>query len=139
MILHCSFEELSALDAAVERVLEAAAGGGVAAPPEVLPDIEALAPRLDGDLSLDTLEEQSSVQRAIEFLLAEARDRTDAFILDETPSAESAIRSYFEYAHVLTVFDRVRRIGHEMRSIIELMTGRPPNDETAASISFEDD
>lgn len=138
MILHCSFEELSALDDAAERVLEAAESGGVAAPPEVLPDIEALVPRLGGDLDLDTLEDQSSVERAIEFLLAEARERTDSFILAENPSAESAVRSYFEYAHVLTVLDRVRRIGHEMRGLIELMTGKPPNDETATSITFED-
>jgi len=137
MILHCSFEELTALDAAVERVLDAVDHGGVAAPPDVLPDLEALAPRLDGDITLETLDEQAGIERAIEFLLAEARDRTDTLILDEYAFAESAIQSYFEYAHLLTVLDRVRRIGHEMRSIIEVMIGRPP-DRAAGRIPFED-
>lgn len=138
MIMHCSYEELTALDNAIERVLEAIESGGVAAPPGVLPDLEALAPRLDGDISIETLEEQMSIQKAIEFLLEDARERTDTFILDEYASAESAIRSYFEYAHLLTVLDRVRRMGHEMRSIIELMTGKPPTDEAAGRIAFED-
>lgn len=137
MILHCSYEELTALDAAVERALDAIDRGGVAAPPDVLPDLEGLAPRLDGDISIETLDEQTSIQRAVEFLLAGARERTDTFILDEYASAESAILSYFEYAHLLTVLDRVRQIGHEMRSIIEVMTGRPP-DEATGRIPFDD-
>ena len=137
MILHCSYEELTALDAAVERVLDAIDTGGVAAPPEVQPDLERLGPLLTGDISIETFDEQQSIQRAVEFLLADARERTDSFILDEYASAESAIRSYFEYAHLLTVLDRVRQIGHEMRSIIEVMTGKPP-DETAGRIPFED-
>jgi hypothetical protein len=137
MILHCSYEELTALDAAVERVLDAIDRGGVAAPPDVLPDLEELAPRLEGDISIETLDEQISIQKAVEFLLAGARERTDTFILDEYASAESAILSYFEYAHLLTVLDRVRQIGHEMRSIIEVMTGRPP-DEATGRIPFDD-
>ncbi len=137
MILHCSFEELTALDTAAERVLDAVDRGGVAAPPEVVPDLEALVPRLDGDISIATLDEQTSIQRAIEYLLADARERTDGFILDEYASAESAISSYFEYAYLLTVLDRVRQIGHEMRTIIEVMTGKPP-DEAARRIPFDD-
>jgi len=138
MILHCSFEELTALDAAIERVLVAVNSGGVAAPPDVLPDLESLAPRLDGDLSVDSLEDLSSIQRAIEFLLEEARERTDTLILGEYAEAESAILSYFEYAHLLTVLERVRHIGAEMRGLIELMTGQPPTDEAAQTFSFED-
>jgi hypothetical protein len=138
MILHCSFEELTALDAAIERVLDATDSGGVVAPPEVLSDIESLAPRLVGDLSLGSLAEQAGLQRVLEYLLDDARERTDSFIIDEHPSAESAIRSYFEYAHMLTVLDRVRRMGAEMRGLIELMTGEPPTDDAARSFSFED-
>jgi hypothetical protein len=137
MILHCSYEELMAIDAGIERILEADRGG-VAAPPDVLPDLESLAPRLTGDLSIDTLEDQVSIQRALEFLLAEARDRTDEFILDESPAAESAIRSYFEYAHLLGVLDRLRLMGNEMRALIELMTGKPPTDEAARRFAFDD-
>jgi hypothetical protein len=138
MILHCSYEELTALDAAIERVLDAAGRGGVAAPPEVLPDIEALAPRLVGDISIDTLDDQASLQRAVEYLLGDARSRTDSFIIDEHPAAESAIRSYFEYAHVLTVLQRLRVIGEEMRALVELMTGRPHTDEANRRFAFED-
>jgi len=137
MILHCAYEELMAIDTGIERILEAGRGG-VAAPPDVLPDLESLAPRLTGDLSIDTLEDQVSVQRALEFLLAEARGRTDEFILDESPAAESAIRSYFEYAHVLVVLDRIRLMGNEMRALIELMTGQPPTDEAARRFAFDD-
>jgi hypothetical protein len=138
MILHCSFEELSALDAATERVLEAAGSGESAASREILDDLEALAPRLDGDFSLDSLADQESVERAIRFLLEDTRARTDEFILQEHAAAESAIRAYFEYANVLTVFDRIRLLGAEMRALIELMTGSPPTDEAARSVSFED-
>jgi lipoate synthase len=138
MILHCSYEELTALDAASERVLEGTGSGGVAAIADVLPDIEALAPRLTGDIAIDTLDEQASIQRAVEYLLANARGRTDAFILEEHPSAESAIRSYFEYAHMLAVLDRLRHMGDEMRALAELMTGRPHTDDAARRFAFED-
>jgi lipoate synthase len=138
MILHFTFEELSALDAAIERVLDSSDTGGVAAPPQVLTDLESLAPRLVGDISVDSLAEQLAIQKAIEFLLAETRDRTDSFILDEHPAAESAVRAYFEYAHILTVLERIRQMGEEMKAIVSLMTGEAPSDETARSVSFED-
>ena len=138
MILHCSFEELSALTDGIERVLTEADRGGVAAPPDVLPDLEALAPRLTGDLDLETLAEQVSVDRAIEHLLDRAHERMDTTVLEQHPAAESAVQAYFDYAHILTVADRVRRIGAEMRALIELMTGEPPSEETAGSFSFEE-
>lgn len=138
MILHCSFEELTALAAGIERVLAQADRGGVAAPPDVLPDVEALAPRLTGDLDLETLASQARVERAVEHLFDEARSRMDASVLEQHPAAESAVQAYFDYAHILTVLDRVRRIGAEMRALIELMTGEPPSEETAGSFSFEE-
>ncbi|MCI0432322.1 MAG: hypothetical protein L0271_01545, partial [Gemmatimonadetes bacterium] len=129
MILHCTFEELAAIDAAIERVRHPSGTGGVAAPPAVLPDLEALAPRLIGDLAIETLDDQQSVQRALEFLVADTRERTDSFILDQHPAAEDAVLAYFEYAHILTVLGKIRHIGGEMRAIIELMTGRAPKDD----------
>ena len=137
MILHCSFEELAALDAVIERVRDSFGTGGVAAPPEALHDIVALAPRLIGDLSLETLNDQESVERAIEFLLTDARDRTDEIILDQHPGAEDAVLAYFEFAHLLTVLDRVQQIGHEMRAIIDLMTGSRQTSD-AGGYRFED-
>jgi hypothetical protein len=137
MILHCSFEELAALDAVVERVRGSTGTGGIAAPPEALNDIDALAPRLTGDLSIETLGEQESVERAIEFLLHDARDHTDSMILDQHPAAEDAVIAYFEYAHLLTVFDRVQQIGGEMRALIDLMTGSHETSD-AAGFRFDD-
>lgn len=138
MILHCSFEELSTLNASSQRVLAEADKGGVAAPPDVLPDLEALIPRLTGDLGLDTLAEQQRIERAIEHVLEDARDRMEFLVLEQYPAAESAVQAYFDFAHLLTVHERIVRIGHEMRALIELMTGEPPSEETAGSISFEE-
>ena len=138
MILHCAFEELTAIAAAIERVRHASGSGGVAAPPAVMPDLDALAPRLTGDLEIETIEEQQSVQRALEFLRVDTRDVTDAAILDQHPAAEDAVLAYFEYAHILTVLDRIRHIGDEMRALIDLMTGGAPTDDEAREFSFED-
>ena len=54
MILHCTFEELSAISAGAERVLAEAGSGAtvVVAPPEVVADVEALLPRLVGGAEL---------------------------------------------------------------------------------------
>jgi hypothetical protein len=136
MILHCSFEELSAVNESAGRVLAAAGAGGVAAPPEVIADIEALSARLQGDLAVESLHELRSVTRAIEYLLGEARIRTDLFILEQSPAAEPAILSYFEYAHLLTLMDRAVRLGDQMAALIEVMTGAPVTEEAARHFSF---
>jgi len=140
VILHCTFEELAALSAGAERVLaEANAGGAVVvAPPEVMADVESLLPRLHGDLSITTLAEQQSVARAATFVVAELKQRMDALILEAHPADEYAVQAYFEYAHVLSVQDRVARIGQEMAAIIELMTGYPPTSETIRNFTIPD-
>jgi|SRR5690606_29409828 len=138
MILQCTFEELSVLNAVAERVLAAAGAGGVAAPPQVISDIEALTPRLTGDISVESLAEVRSIQRAARYLLDDARERMDSFILEHYPAAEQAVMAYFEYAHILTFLDRADRISAQMTALIELMTGAPPTDETARSVSFPD-
>lgn len=138
MILHCSFEELSAVTAGAERVLEGTGSGGVMAPPEVIADIEALLPRLTGDLSVETLAGARSIERAFECILEEARRRTDRFILDQHPAAEAAIASHFEYAHVLVLLDRTRRMVAQMTALIELMSGTAPDERTAATYQFPD-
>ena len=140
MILHCTFEELSAVSAGAERVLAEAGSGTtvVIAPPEVIADVEALLPRLNGDLSLTTLAEQQSIARAVTYIVAELKQRMDTTILDEHAAAEYAVGAYFDYAHALTVQDRVVRLGAEMSAIIEVMTGRAPTAETTKTFEFPD-
>ena len=140
MILHCTFEELSALGAGGERVL-AEAGSGVSvvtAPPEVVADVEALLPRLIGDLSVTTLAEQQSIARAVTFIVAELKQRLDAQILDTHPADEYAVGAYFDYAHALSVQDRVVRVGKEIAAVIELLTGAPPTPDMVRNFTIPD-
>jgi hypothetical protein len=140
MILHCTFEELSALGAGGERVL-AEAGSGVSvvtAPPEVIADVEALLPRLVGDLSVTTLAEQQSIARAVTFIVAELKQRLDAQILDTHPADEYAVGAYFDYAHALSVQDRVIRVGKEIAAVIELLTGTPPTPDMVRNFTVPD-
>ena len=140
MILHCTYEELMALSATASRVMSAAEGSSrVAAPPEALADVTYLQPQLRGDLTMATLEEQRMVERAVDYLLDEVRDRMNEYILMQHVGAEDATNAYFEYAHVYALRERVRGVGREMVAMIELMTGAPPTAESARSVSFADD
>ncbi len=140
VILHCTFEELSALAAGTHRVLAEAdeAAVVVAAPPQIVADIEALAPRLTGDISLATLAEQRSIARAAAYIVADLKQRMDATIITEHPASEATVQAYFEYAHVLSFEDRLRRLGDQMSALIELMTGSAASDESARVIAFPD-
>lgn len=124
MLVRCTFEELTALVAGAEKTLGSVfpLGVGVAAPPRELADVEALA-NTDGDFELNTLEEQRQLARAIDLVLDTLRASVDASILEEYVGAENAVIAYFDYAHVLTVRDRVRRTGEEMEALFELMNG----------------
>lgn len=140
MILRCTFEELSALSSGAERVLaDAGSQASVAAPPEALADVEALYPRLQGDISIPTLSQQRRVESALEFLLEELRGRMEQTVLDRYVGSDDAVNAYFDFANVLTVHDRVRGMGREMTALIELMTGDAPTPQTARSITFPDD
>ena len=140
MILHCDFEELAALAAAVARALDpGAAGHSVAAPPQALRDVEALLPRLVGDISIDTLAQQAALRRAVGFLVDELRARMDSTILDQHPAAEAAVLAYFDYARVLSVQVRLDRIGLEMAALVELMTGHQPSTDSAQRFAFPED
>ena len=85
MILHCTFEELSAISAGAERVLAEAGSGAtvVVAPPEIVADVEALLPRLNGDLSLTSLAEQQSIARAVTYIVAELKQRMDTAVRND--------------------------------------------------------
>lgn len=138
MILFLSFEELSALGASAGHVLAAgsAAGHGIAAPPQFIAEVENFAQRLTGDVTVGTIDEQRSMQRVVDHLLAGTRARMDEFVLAEHAAAESAVAAYFEYAHVLTVSRRLHGIGLEMVALVELMTGDDPESDAARRFSF---
>lgn len=140
MILHCTYEELAALSAGGGRVLAEAGSGAtiVTAPPEVIADVEALLPLLTGDISVNTLAEQQSMARAITFIVAEAKQHMDASVLAMHPADEYAVQAYFDYAHALSVQDRVVHLGAEMQAIIELLTGAPPSSEMARNFTIPD-
>jgi len=140
MILHCDFEELAALTAAVGRALESAGHDqAVAAPPEAVTDLEALHAHLGGDISIDTLAEQARLRRTVAFLADELRVRMDSTILGQHPAAEDAVLAYFDYARVLSVLLRLDRLGIEMAALVEVMTGQHPSTDSAQQFSFRDD
>ena len=140
MILHCTYEELSALSAGGERVL-AEAGSGVSvviAPPEVIADVEALIPRLSGDLSVTTIADQQSIARAVTFIVAELKQRMDGLVLETHPADEYAVGAYFDYAHALSVQDRVARLGTEMHAIATVLNTTPVTPEIIRDFTIPD-
>ncbi|HSJ08677.1 MAG TPA: hypothetical protein VK928_02160 [Longimicrobiales bacterium] len=138
MILFLSFEELSALGASAEQVLAAGsvAGHGIVAPPQFLAEVENFAQRLTGDIAVENIDDQRTMERVVDHLVASCRVRMDDMILMQHAAAESAVAAYFEYAHVLTVARRLRGIGLEMAALVELMTGDDPDSDAARRFSF---
>jgi hypothetical protein len=137
MILKISFEEMTVLNSATERLLSSQDGGGIAAPPEILAALESQLP-LAGDVSVLTLAEQRSLARALDYVLDHLKRRMDALIVDLYVGADDTVNAYFDYANVLSLRARLDPIGREMEAIIELMTGEPPTRETAEQVTFPD-
>lgn len=138
MILYLSFEELSALSAEAERVLAAdvAAGHGIAAPPQFIAEVEHVAQLLVGDVQIETLQQQRSMQRVVEFLLQRCAGRMERQIIEQHPAAESAVAAYFDYAHVLSARHRLEAVGAEMAALVDLMTGEDPESESGRRFEF---
>ena len=53
-------------------------------------------------------------------------------------AGEEAVAAYFDFAHALTVAHRLEELADEMTALVELVTGRPPDAETARSFRFPD-
>lgn len=136
MILHCNFEELRALSSAIELMAYEAerAGAAVAAPPEGMAKVERLLPRLTGDVSIETLDDQRLVREAVGILVADLLRRLDDKVLEFHPAHEEAVALYFDYAHGRTVLSRLDRMGAQMEAIIDLISG----DHSTAGLSFPD-
>lgn len=139
MILHCNFEELRALASGGEAIVtaaEAASTGAVSAPAEGVAKVELLLPRLTGDFSIDTLDEQKRVRDAVGLICDDLRLRMDQKVIEFNPAHEEAVSLYFDYAHSRSVLYRVDQIGAEMTGIIDLITGGHP--ELGGGITFPD-
>jgi hypothetical protein len=138
VILYLSFEELTALSAEAERALDASAstGHGIAAPPQLLAEVEQFAQLLTGDVAVTTLDQQRSMRRVIDHLLDACRVRMDTLVLDQHPAAEGAVAAYFDYAHVLSASSRVDRLGTEMEVLLQVMTGEDPDSDAGRRFSF---
>lgn len=138
MVLYLSFEELAALGSCAERVLLAnsVSGHGIAAPPQLVADVEQFSHRLTGDIAIETLEDQRTLQLVLRHLLDRSRAAMDEAVILQHAAAEGAVAGYFEYAHVLTVSHRLNAIGEEMAAIVQLMTGEDPDSEGARRFSF---
>lgn len=140
MIVHCNFEELRALRQGAHVVLEGtgAWSAAVAAPSAERAEVERLLPRLEGDLTIETLEEQRAVAGAMETIVATLRREMESVVVATHPGQEAAVEAYFDFAHALSVLDRVREMGEEMEALIELVTGEPPTPEVARTFVFPD-
>jgi hypothetical protein len=138
VILYLSFEELAALGSCAERMLlaNAGVGHGIAAPPQLVADVEQFSHRLDGDITITSLEDQRTLDLVVRHLLDQSRDAMDEAVILQHAAAESAVAGYFEYAHVLSVSHRLGAIGEEMAAIVHVMTGSDPDSESGRRFSF---
>jgi len=138
MILNCNYEELGALRQGADALLGESRGGeaSVAAPPEGRQEMESLMLWISGDLAIETLAEQRRVNKAITVIVDRLKEEMDLFITTAHPADESAVASYFLYAHALAVLKRVSDLGQEMEALIEVVTGAPATETMAKTFVF---
>lgn len=141
MILHFNYEEVQALRAAARSYLGEAGtrpSSSVLAPSKSRANVEALLARLSGDLSFSTLEELRVAQSAVVTLVATLRAQMEKMVLAAHAADEDAVSAYFDFAHGLTVSNRIAEIAAEMEAMIELVTGEAPSVEAARTFRFPD-
>ena len=140
MIVHCNFEELTALKAGARQVLDGYAPehGIIAAPPEEREQVAALMPRLSGDFSVTTLAEQRSLLHAVAIIVGILRIEMESVVTANHPAHEVAVSAYFDFAHAFSVQARLYEVGLEMEALVELVTGGPVTEELARDFVFPD-
>ena len=141
VIINFNFEEIRALSAGADLLLdsrEARSSGTVAAPPEAISHVALLKPRLNGALSIETLDEQRQVRRAVSAICQGLHDRMDEMVVQYHPAHEEAVAYYFDYAHAFGVLSRLDAMGVQMSAMIELITGSEPTENTSRLVSFPD-
>ena len=140
MIVHCNFEELSALKAGARQVLKGYAPehGVIAAPPEERERVAAFLPRLGGDFSVTTIAEQRSLLHAVAIIVEILRVEMESMVATNHAAHEVAVAAYFDFAHAFSVQARLYEVGLEMEALVELVTGGPVTDELARDFAFPD-
>ncbi len=140
MIVHCNFEELTALKAGARQVLDGYVPeqGIIAAPPEEREQVAALMPRLGGDFSVTTLAEQRSLLHAVAIIVGILRIEMESVVTANHPAHEVAVSAYFDFAHAFSVQARLYEAGLEMEALVELVTGGPVTEELARDFVFPD-
>jgi hypothetical protein len=141
VILYMNFEELRALTSGAELVRDASTwdrGGAVAAPSKALAQTEALRSRLTGDISIVTLAEQRRVRDAVALICEHLRDRLESKVIEFNPGHDEAVDLYFDYAHSVTVLDRLDRLGAEMTAMVEVISGQQVTAGLAETLTFPD-
>lgn len=140
VILSVNYEETRALRAGAENLLS----GDSQDPcvmmtlPEHLATVEELLPKLEGDVSLHTLEEVRDTGRAIETILECLRVEMEMAVVASHPADESAVNAYFDFAHVLSVARRLEDMADEMAALVELVTGEPVTADSLHGFRFPD-
>ena len=140
MIVHCNFEEFTALNAGARQVLDGYAPdhGMIAAPPEEREQVAALMPQLGGDFSVTTLAQQRSLLHAVSIIVGILRVEMESMVTANHPAHEGAVSAYFDFAHALAVQARLYEVGLEMEALVELVTGGPVTEELARDFVFPD-
>jgi hypothetical protein len=119
MILELSYEEVTALNSAAER-MRGGHGGGVAAPPEAIAALDERLP-LRGDIEIDGPAEQARLLAALDAVLVHLKQRMDTLILELYVGADDPVNAYFDYANVLTTRHRLHELGVRMRTVDEVL------------------
>lgn len=140
MILHFSFEELTALKAGADAYLveERTSASPVLAPSEERHRVEALLPMLVGDVAVSTLQELLGVEMAVRAIIECLRVEMESAVVATHAADEMAVGAYFDFAHALLVGHRIREMADEMSAMIEVMTGAPPTTDSARDFRFPD-
>ena len=140
VILQCNYEELRALRSGARSWLDShpRESVAVAAPPPGRPEVEALLPYLEGDLTLPTFAHQRVVEAGLEAVVQLLRVEMELMVVQNHPAHEGAVAAYFDFAHAYAVLSRVREVGREMQALIEVVTGAPVSEEVARGFVFPD-
>jgi len=140
MILTCNYEEITALTHGAQVYLEDAGGADVLLPTPGANrvEVEALLARLGGYLSVRTLEDQRDLETGIRAVVQFLREVVDSRVLAAHPADEEAVSAYFDFAHALSVLQRVIHMGEEMTALVELMGGGVPGERSVREFVFPD-